>query len=248
MIDFHCHLDLYKNPLAVLNEVNHRNVEVLAVTTSPRAYLKTSQYFNDFDNVRVALGFHPELVANRRNEIDLFMEQIPKCRYLGEVGIDGTSRNSSSYLEQKRFFYDVLCEAEKYQGRVISIHSRCAVKDVLECIDKSRSKNVPILHWFTGNVKELQEAISLGCWFTINPKMCYSKTGKDIIMQLPLNKILPETDAPFTEKNGVAYMPWDTEVIEFIALQHGMSIIEVEKQMENNLQEICKATLLSRIY
>lgn len=70
MIDFHCHLDLYKNPLAVLNEVNNRKVEVLAVTTSPRAYLKSSQYFNNFNNVRVALGFHPELVANRRNEID----------------------------------------------------------------------------------------------------------------------------------------------------------------------------------
>lgn len=70
---------------------NHRKVEVLAVTTSPRAYLKTSQYFNNFNNVRVALGFHPELVANRQNEIDLFMEQIAKCRYIGEVGIDGTS-------------------------------------------------------------------------------------------------------------------------------------------------------------
>ena len=76
MIDFHCHLDLYKNPLAVFDEVKQRNVKVLAVTTSPRAYLKTSQYFNNTDNVRVALGFHPELVADRRNEIDLFMEQI----------------------------------------------------------------------------------------------------------------------------------------------------------------------------
>lgn len=231
--------------LAILNEVKRRNVEVLAVTTSPRAYLKTSQYFNDINNVRVALGFHPELVANRRNEIALFMEQIAKCRYIGEIGIDGTSRNRGSYSEQKNFFYDALCEAEKYQGRIISIHSRCAVKDVLECIDKNLNKNVPILHWFTGNVKELQKALSLGCWFTINPKMCYSKAGRDIIMQLPLNKILPETDAPFTEKKGMAYMPWDTEVIEFIAIQHGMPIIEVKKQMENNLQAICKSTLLS---
>lgn len=243
MIDFHCHLDLYKNPLAVLNEVNHRKVEVLAVTTSPRAYLKTSQYFNNFNNVRVALGFHPELVANRQNEIDLFMEQIAKCRYIGEVGIDGTSRNRDSYLEQKNFFYAALCEAEKCQGRILSIHSRCAVKDVLECIDKSLNKNVPILHWFTGNMQELQKALSLGCWFTINPKMCSSKSGRNIIMQLPLNKILPETDAPFTEKKGMAYMPWDTEVMEYIAIQHGLSIIEVKKQMEKNLQDICKSTL-----
>lgn len=242
MIDFHCHLDLYKNPLAVFDEVKQRNVKVLAVTTSPRAYLKTSQYFNNTDNVRVALGFHPELVADRRNEIDLFMEQISKSRYIGEVGIDGTSRNRHSYSVQKTFFYSALSEAEKHHGRIISIHSRCAVKDVLECIEKTFDKNVPIMHWFTGNIKELQKALSLGCWFSINPKMCYSKAGRDIIMQMPLNKILPETDAPFTEKNGMLYMPWDMDVIEFLAVQYERSIIEIKKQMENNLLEVINGT------
>lgn len=242
MIDFHCHLDLYKNPLTVFDEVKQRNVKVLAVTTSPRAYLKTSQYFNNTDNVSVALGFHPELVTDRRSEIDLFMEQIPRCRYIGEVGIDGTSRNRHSYSEQRNFFYDALIEAEKHDGRIISIHSRCATKDVLECIEKSLNKNVPIMHWFTGNIKELQRALSLGCWFSVNPKMCYSKTGRDIIMQIPLNKILPETDAPFTEKNGMLYMPWNTEVIEFLAVQYGKPIIEIKNQMEKNLLEIYNAT------
>ena len=238
MIDFHCHLDLYKNPMTIFDEVKRRKVRVLAVTTSPRAYLKTSQYFNNTDCVSVALGFHPELVVDRKNEVNLFMEQVPKCKYIGEVGIDGTGRNRNTYSMQKRFFYDMLCEAEKHHGRIISIHSRCAVKDVLECIEKCLNKNVPIMHWFTGNVKELQRALSLGCWFSINPKMCYSKTGKDIIMRIPLNKILPETDAPFTEKSGIRYMPWDTEVIEFLAVQYGKSIIEIKNQMENNLQEI----------
>ena len=175
MIDFHCHLDLYKNPMTIFDEVKRRKVRVLAVTTSPRAYLKTSQYFNNTDCVSVALGFHPELVVDRKNEVNLFMEQVPKCKYIGEVGIDGTGRNRNTYSMQKRFFYDMLCEAEKHHGRIISIHSRCAVKDVLECIEKCLNKNVPIMHWFTGNVKELQRALSLGCWFSINPKMCYSK-------------------------------------------------------------------------
>lgn len=235
MIDFHCHLDLFKNPLEVFNQVEQKNVKVLAVTTSPRSYLKTSQYFNNADNVTVALGFHPELVPERMNEISLFMEQVSKCRYIGEVGIDGTSRNRHSYSKQKSFFYDALNEAEKYHGRIISIHSRCAVKDVLECIEKSLNKNIPVMHWFTGNIKDLQWALSLGCWFSINPKMCCSKTGRDTIMQIPLNKILPETDAPFTEKNGMLYMPWDTSVIEFLALQYGKSVIEIKNLMESNL-------------
>lgn len=242
MIDFHCHLDLYKNPLAVLDEIKQRTVKVLAVTTSPRAYLKTSQYFGDADNVSVALGFHPELVLDRKSEIDLFMEQISRCRYIGEVGIDGTSRNRHSYSAQKRFFYDALSEAERHRGRIISIHSRCAVKDVLECIEKSLNKNVLVMHWFTGNTKELQRALSLGCWFSINPKMCDSKAGRDTIMQIPLSRILPETDAPFTEKNGEVYMPWNTDIIGFLSEQYGKSITEIENRMEDNLIEICNDT------
>ena len=59
---------------------------------------------------------------------------------------------------------------------------------------------------------------------------------------MPLNKILPETDAPFTEKNGMLYMPWDMDVIEFLAVQYGRSIIEIKKQMENNLLEVINGT------
>lgn len=44
MIDYHCHLDLYPNPLKIFDEVKSKEVDVLAVTTSPRAYIKTSQY------------------------------------------------------------------------------------------------------------------------------------------------------------------------------------------------------------
>lgn len=150
--------------------------------------------------------------------------------------MDGTARNQYSYTVQKSFFYNVLNETEKQNGRILSIHSRGAVTEVLDGIEKSINKNIPIMHWFTGNAKELQRALSLGCWFSINPKMCYTKSGKDMVMQIPLNKMLPETDAPFTEKNGKLYMPWDTDVIEFLAIQYGKSIFEIKNQMEINLR------------
>lgn len=92
MIDFHCHLDLYPDPMKVFAEVKRRKVEVLAVTTSPRAYIKTSQHFRGSDNVRVALGFHPELVKQRHFEKDLFFEQMKSVCFLGEIGIDGSRR------------------------------------------------------------------------------------------------------------------------------------------------------------
>ena len=68
MIDYHCHLDLYPDPLKIFDEVKSKEVDVLAVTTSPRAYIKTSQYFLNSKKVRVAVGLHPELVAQRQSE------------------------------------------------------------------------------------------------------------------------------------------------------------------------------------
>ena len=43
MIDFHCHLDLYKEPMHVFEQAKRKNKYVLAVTTSPKAFVKTSQ-------------------------------------------------------------------------------------------------------------------------------------------------------------------------------------------------------------
>ena len=90
MIDFHCHLDLYADPMKIFDEVKRRKTEVLAVTTSPRAFVKTLQYFRGANNVRVALGFHPELVKQRPLEKGLFFEQMSSVRFVGEIGIDGS--------------------------------------------------------------------------------------------------------------------------------------------------------------
>ena len=53
MIDMHCHLDLYKNAIELLPEVQRRCKYVLAVTTSPRAWKKTRQVFAEVNCVEV---------------------------------------------------------------------------------------------------------------------------------------------------------------------------------------------------
>jgi TatD DNase family protein len=65
MIDMHCHLDLYKNPIELLPEVQRRCKYVLAVTTSPRAWEKTRQVFAKINCVEVALGLHPENFSSK---------------------------------------------------------------------------------------------------------------------------------------------------------------------------------------
>jgi TatD DNase family protein len=224
--------------MRVFTEANKRNTDILAVTTSPRAYEKTRQHFRAAKNVRVALGFHPELLVQRSTEKALFFELMKSVRFLGEIGIDGPQRMKESNYEQEEFFCNVIQHAAVSDGKIISIHSRGAIKDVLRILENNEGNYTPVLHWFTGNLKELDKAVDLGCWFSINPKMCFTTSGKRIIDHIPLDKMIPETDGPFTQVNGSPYMPWDTTVASYIAETKKISVDEIDLIFDKNLKRL----------
>ncbi|MDY4918176.1 MAG: TatD family hydrolase, partial [Collinsella sp.] len=87
-------------------------------------------------------------------------------------------------------------------GRVISIHavrSAGTVLDVLEShgllIPNSDSPAI-IFHWFSGTSDELVRARNVGCYFSVNERMLASKRGREYARQIPLDRLLLETDAP----------------------------------------------------
>ena len=243
MIDFHCHLDLYKNPISLLPDVKKHCRFVLAVTTSPRAWEKTSQVFSSMDCISVSLGLHPEILAERAKERELFLSYLPKSQFIGEVGLDGTTRNKNSLDLQTDFFKEIMQVAEKYGGRIISIHSRGAVRSALDVVEKNIKTCIPIMHWFSGTDKELNRAVSINCWFSINPLMLSYKKGISLVRKVPLSKMIPETDGPFTAHNGTPYMPWDTDiVVDGIAKSKGLLKDIVSKAMIENLGTLCPST------
>ena len=80
MIDFHCHLDLYPNPVQIVREVRAREMYVLSVTTTPTAFEGTSALASDAPRIRTALGLHPQLAHERKGELALFDELLPTTR------------------------------------------------------------------------------------------------------------------------------------------------------------------------
>jgi len=240
MIDFHCHLDLYKDPISLLPEVKRHCRFVLAVTTSPRAWIKTSQVFSGIDCISVALGLHPEILTDKIKEQELFLTLIPKSQFLGEIGLDGTERNKDSLELQIDFFKEALQVTEKCGGRTISIHSRSVTNLTLDIVEKNIKSSIPVMHWFSGTDKELDWALSLNCWFSINPQMLLNMRGISLVHKVPLSRMIPETDGPFTTHNGVPYMPWNTDiVVEGIAKSKNLLIDEVSKTIIKNLQILC---------
>ena len=246
MIDFHCHLDLYKDAMNLLPMVASRNKFTLAVTTSPRAWAIARDKFANFSNIKVALGLHPEIVQQKKNELTLLLRSIPAVNYIGEVGLDGSTQYRETFLLQEDIFSQILLECEANGGRIISIHSRCAAQHVLRKIAKHVHNSIPVLHWFTGTEKEVLQAIDLGCWFSIGPAMLSSTSGRRIACLLPLDRVLPETDGPFATKNFLPLTPWDvTEVYQLLGDQHHIKQDVIEETIQNNLERM-ESTILDR--
>ena len=91
-VDFHCHLDLYPDHASLVAESDRERVATLAVTTTPKAWRRNREVAAGSDYVRVALGLHPQLVAERASELLLFEKFLPETRYVGEIGLEAGPR------------------------------------------------------------------------------------------------------------------------------------------------------------
>jgi TatD DNase family protein len=239
MIDFHCHLDLYQDAQSLLPIVAERNIFTLVVTTSPKAWQATSKKFAGYENIEVAVGLHPEIADKKINERELLISCISNAKFVGEVGIDGSQRYQKTIPLQESIFNDVLIECEKVGGKVISIHSRNATTRVLNLIQKNCQNSKPVLHWFSGSVKEVHRAVDLGCWFSVGPTMLSSSKGQTILRELPLERVLPETDGPFAKNGSIPLMPWEAiNISDQLALIWPMSKDKIYEQMKFNLLEL----------
>lgn len=239
MIDLHCHLDLYEDALSLLHEVAMRNLFTLVVTTSPKAWLATSRLFSGYENIKVAVGLHPEIAKRKQGERELLISCISKSLFVGEVGIDGSLIYQDTIALQKSIFIDVLSECERVGGRIISIHSRKAVGEVLNIVERYGNKSTPVLHWFSGTIQELHRAIDIGCWFSVGPSMLRSFAGTALLREMPIERVLPESDGPFATISSKPLMPWDAiGIADTLVLNWGMSKDKVYEQLKLNLSTL----------
>lgn len=243
MIDFHCHLDLYDDPHKVAEECKRRGVYALSVTTTPSAWRGTVQLADDAPRIRTALGLHPQLVHERKGEFPLFEQFLPEARYVGEIGLDGGPECRSFWDDQTKIFERILAACEAAGGRVFSVHSRRATTAVLDAIQQKPNAGTPVLHWFSGTVKELDRASSLGCWFSVGPAMLHSAKGRTLASRMPRNRILTETDGPFARApDSSPLYPWDAEMA-LLPLSDiwGVEVEEARLTIQQNLSNLVRA-------
>lgn len=165
---------------------------VFAVTRSVDEFAQVSAR-QDIRSVW-GVGTHPGLVRiNKAFDVAAFSQAVSSAAFVGEIGLDGASRVPMP--DQMRVFRLVLEELQR-QPRIASIHSSSAHFQVLRELHRTPVEGV-ILHWWTGSPELTEEAVRLGCYFSLPPAMMSSQ---EILKLIPIDRILPETDHPYGDR------------------------------------------------
>ncbi|WP_422656689.1 Qat anti-phage system TatD family nuclease QatD [Paenibacillus sp. EC2-1] len=236
--DTHVHIDLYKNTQQVIDYIEANKSYTIAVTNLPVLYKKYVLQYRNLKYVRFALGFHPELVFQYKEQIPLLLNSIRESKYIGEVGLDYVTPNLDNRETQKDAFRKLIGECNNTGGKILSIHSRRAVKDVLSILGNTFDGKI-IMHWFSGTISEMKIAINRGYYFSVNSDMFNSKNGNELIKNMPLDKILLESDAPFTKNTKKTYnLDFVSSVEKGISNVKGLKEESVNIILKNNFNTL----------
>lgn len=212
MLDCHCHLDLYSAPSLVARRAEAAGTFTVFVTNSPLAYVQSRPHAAQHARIRLALGLHPLLAEQHHSGRKAFEALAHQTSFIGEVGLDFSPAGRGTAELQTESFAFVLRVLGRHP-KFISIHSRQAEAQVLKMLREAK-RTPAVFHWYSGPLNSLEDAISDGHYFSVNPAMIGSLNGRKIVSAIPKKRILTETDGPFVKIGKRQAEPPDVSVVE----------------------------------
>jgi TatD DNase family protein len=237
MLDSHCHLDRFKDPVTVMRTAEARGVFLIAVTNLPSHFVAGLSHVRSFRRVRLALGLHPLAASQHPPELSLFEQLFATTSFVGEVGLDFSKEGRSTgkqQLDTFRFVARLMATSPKF----VTLHSRGAESAVLDTLTEFGVSGA-IFHWFTGSDAVLGEITMAGHFFSVNPSMTSSANGRRVIEAIPPDRILTESDGPYGRIRGGPCHPWDISVVEnYLARFWRKSLDEVRAIVWENFKRV----------
>jgi len=234
--------EVYQDDLdAFLKRAKELNVgKSVWVCCSKETYEKTLKLKEDYPNIVMAFGYHPE-DANNDNDLD-YLEEVLKEKKLialGEIGLDyyWVSDNKE---KQKELFIKQIELANKYNVPIL-IHSRDAAKDTYDIL-KKYAKTKVLMHCFSDSLEMMNEYLKLGYYIAFGGVVTFknSKQPKENALKCPLDKMMLETDCPYMtpipfrgQTNETGYVKY---VGEFICELRGIDVTILQEQLMRNYE------------
>ena len=172
------------------------------------------------------------------------LAQHPKVVAIGEIGLDYYWHKVDHDVQARAFRAQLGLAAELHKP--VIIHSRDAALDVLTILEEfaQQAGCTGTLHSYFDDLVVAQRAFAIGFYIGVTGPITFKKAEREreIIQQVPLDRILIETDAPFLtpvphrgERNEPAFVSHTAEMIAKIC---GLSIETVARQTTHNAEKL----------
>lgn len=206
LVDHHCHLDFpqFSEDLdGIVARASSAGVGLMVtISTRIRRFGQVRAVAERFDTVYCSVGTHPH---NAHEELDITVEEIvklsqhPKVVSIGEAGLDYHYKHSTPEAQAEGFRNHIA--AARITGLPLEIHTREADSDTIAILEEEHAKGPfpAILHCFTGGQELAKRAVDLGMYVSFSGVVSFKKSEdlRAIAREVPLERILVETDAPY---------------------------------------------------
>jgi TatD DNase family protein len=247
LIDSHCHLDFpdFASELdAVVARARAQGIgRIVTISTRVKRHGELIAITERFPDVYCSVGTHPH---HAQEEPDIGTDELvertrhPKVVAIGEAGLDYHYHHSPRDLQEKSFRAHIA--AARQTGLPLVIHAREADADIAQILAEETGKGAfpAVLHCFTGGRDLAMAAINLGLSISFTGILTFknSQNLRDIAKELPADRILVETDAPYLapgryrgKRNEPAFV---VETAKVLAEVRGVSPVEIARQTTEN--------------
>ena len=206
LVDHHCHLDFPQfapERDAVIARAKAVGVGVIVtISTRIRRLPELLAIADAYPNVFCSVGTHPH---NAHEELDIPLDEIvrltghPKIVAIGEAGLDYYYQKSPKEAQAEGFRRHIA--AARITGLPLEIHTRDADEDTIRILEDEHAKGAfpALLHCYTGGEALARRAVELGLYVSFTGVITFKKSEalRAIAAQVPLDRLLVETDAPY---------------------------------------------------
>lgn len=251
LVDSHCHLDFpeFAPELdAIVERARAAGIgRMVTISTRVKKFAEVIAIAERFPEVFASVGTHPH---NAQEEPDVTAEELvalsahPKVVAIGEAGLDYHYDKSPRDLQAQGFRRQIA--AARRTGLPLVIHTREADADCAAILEDEIGKGAfpAVLHCYTGGRDLAFKAVELGLYIGFTGIITF-KTGealRDIARDLPADRILVETDAPFLapipyrgKRNEPSYV---VNTAKVLAETRGVSEAEIARQTTENFFQL----------
>jgi len=231
MIDSHCHLDhepLLENLIDVINRAKEIGItKLLTICTTLESFEKIKTIVKKDKMIYGTYGIHPHETEN--NQVDKqgiikAVKENAKIIGIGETGLDFFYNHSNKVRQINSFKAHI--EASIELNRPVIIHSRNAERETFDILNLYKSDNLKILmHCFTGSLEFSKKLLTLNAFFSASGIITFKNSIdlQDTFKNIPLEKLLIETDSPFLapipmrgKKNEPSFIKYTLEKLSIL--------------------------------